>query len=237
VSDTLADVKRRMTEIESGGSVAPPPVTPTRRAPESVVKDMQTAAEVLSKAEEEAAARAESAATAAAKTKKEDDTPKKPTDGVIFSYRGFDTPDIRKVIEKRCQPMDFNDLLLSGNVRQLVPIIPGKVEVEFQSLTGKEMDWTSTYASRVAVDRGETSLFANTFTTWLQLTLSIYAFNGSPWASHMDKGAVDVGAALDKYKRLMAQPDSTLSLILTNFGWFNARVQMLYTDQLFLGVG
>jgi hypothetical protein len=236
VSDTLADVKRRMTEIEAGGSVAPPPVAPVRRAPESVVKDMQTAAEVLSKAEEEAASRAESAA-AASKAKKEDDSPKKPTDGVIFSYRGFDTPDVRRVIEKRCQPMDFNDLLLSGNVRQLVPIIPGKIEVEFQSLTGKEMDWTSTYASRVAVDRGETSLFANTFTTWLQLTLSIYSLNGSLYPTHMDKGAIDVSVALDKYKRLMSQPDSTLSLILTNFGWFNARVQMLYTDQLFLGIG
>jgi hypothetical protein len=53
----------------------------------------------------------------------------------------------------------------------------------------------------------------------------------------MDKGAIDVSVALDKYKRLMSQPDSTLSLILTNFGWFNARVQMLYTDQLFLGIG
>lgn len=234
VSDSLAEVKRRMSELEAAGSVSPAPAPPVRRAPETVVKDMNAAAEVLQRAESEAAAREEAAA---AKPTKEDDTPKKPTDGVIFSYRGFDTPDIRKVIEKRCAPMDFNDLLLSGHVRQLVPIIPGKLEVEFQNLSGKEMDWTSTYSSRVAVERGETTLFANTFTTWLQLALSVYSIDDVVIPTHLDKGDINVAAAMEKYKRLMARPEPSLSLILTNFGWFNARVHMLYTDQLFLGVG
>lgn len=129
-----------------------------------------------------------------------------------------------ELIEGRCQPLVFEELLLQGSVQQRVPIIPGKFEPTFRSLTGEENEEILRMMNSF---RGPDQYILDVISL-LNLTAGLYALNGKPLIAHLDNnGDFHEEMFRSKYKvvRKMALP--ILADLSVNFRWFSRRVQKL----------
>lgn len=126
------------------------------------IRDMQAATGAVQpppgipRTEEEAAQQAEEGAANASqnvgKSPEPDDEEKKRVAKILDQMDDFDfealrqqmnqdnlnNPEQRAIIEERLEPLSLEDLILKDRVRQVIPIIPNKLEVTFESLTGEE---------------------------------------------------------------------------------------------------
>ena len=152
-------------------------------------------------------------------------------------YRGtsFDNKKVRAAIEARCREMDFADLVLTGRVVQVVPVIPDKLTFEFQSLTGADSFWIENNAQAEA----QTEWGLKSWVLWAQLTMSLVGLNGKPFPSHLGKdGEVDGKLFRDKQTKIMKLGAKVLDIAVTNMNWFNERVdRILENDFEQLGNG
>ncbi len=127
-------------------------------------------------------------------------------------------------IESRCQPMAFEELLMTGSVQQRVPIIPGKFEPIFRSLLGDENVEILRMMGSV---RGPDQYILDVMSLY-NLTAGLYAINGKPLPNHLDvNGDFNEEMFRAKYKvvRKMALP--ILADMSVNYRWFSRRVQKL----------
>lgn len=136
----------------------------------------------------------------------------------------------REAIELRCPSMNFDDLIVHQEVRQKVPIIPGKLEPTFRSAGGHEELYIK---KKMSGERGSEGYLANRFAL-LGLTLGLYSINGQLFPSHLDKdGEVNDDAFNAKYKTVIRFPFDLLADLSINYGWFGKRVQkLLVVDQI-----
>lgn len=144
-------------------------------------------------------------------------------------YRGTpsDNRRVRLAIEDRCGEMDFADLILTGRVRQSVPVLPGKIELEFQSLTGAEDFWVESRAQQEA----NTEWGVRSWVVYARLTMSLVSMNGRKLPSHLGKdGTVDEKAFKLKMADIMKFGSKVLDIVVTNMGWFNTRVESIFQD-------
>lgn len=157
------------------------------------------------------------------------------TDTTFYRNSNFDNKKVRAAVEARCKEMDFADLVLTGRVNQEVPVIPGKVVFEFQSLTGADSYWIESNAqSETHTDWGLKS-----WVMWAQLTMSLVSLNGRPFPNHLGKdGDVDPKLFREKQAKIMKMGAKLLDIALTNMNWFNERVdKILENDFEQLGNG
>jgi hypothetical protein len=130
----------------------------------------------------------------------------------------------REAIEKRCDEMQVEDLILQGEIRQKVPIIPGKLEPVYRSVSGSEDLFIKRWMSS---ERGSEQYIMDRYSL-LNLTAGIYALNGRPFPSHLDKsGEPDKEAFEAKLKLISKLPFTLLADLSVNYAWFSRRVQRL----------
>lgn len=131
----------------------------------------------------------------------------------------------RESIEGRCEPMDLMDLLVNKEVRQVVPIIPGKYYPTFRSVGGDEDLEVKRILSKETTNSPSYLLAKMTL---MNLTCALYALNGKVLASHQDKeGDFDGEAFKAKYKSLIKYPLQVLTDLAVNYTWFDRRVRSL----------
>ncbi|MFZ4580591.1 MAG: hypothetical protein ACOYOB_19575 [Myxococcota bacterium] len=138
----------------------------------------------------------------------------------------FTSTKLREAIEKKCQPMDFGDLILTGRVLQRVPVLPGKLNVTYQSLLAHETYWIE----REAVRRSDSPAGRSVWSVYARLALSIVDVNGTKLVDHLVDGKVSSDSFDEKFDRLMNLGDRTLELMFVNLSWFDKRVDKLYED-------
>lgn len=51
-------------------------------------------------------------------------------DGVRYSMEPWDTPEARKDVESRCGKLDTSEMATTGRITQIIPVIPGALEVK-----------------------------------------------------------------------------------------------------------
>lgn len=131
----------------------------------------------------------------------------------------------REAIEKRCEPMSFDSLLLHNEVRQMVPIIPRKFEPTYRSVGGHEDLYIK---RRMSTVKGSPQFIMDMFAI-LGLTAGLFALNGKPLISHLDKdGEVDDNAFEAKYKHVLRMSWHLLADLSVNHIWFGRRVEKLF---------
>jgi len=145
---------------------------------------------------------------------------------VYYQNTPWDNPDIRKRIEARCSPMKFTDLIMTGRVKQEIPILPGKLEIVFESLTGKDNLWIATEASR----RYSSTFDAQVWIGYAKLTMSLIQMNDKRYPDYRKKGEIDPDLFEDKYDMVTTQGDKTLSVLLANLRWFEDRQDNMFDD-------
>lgn len=130
----------------------------------------------------------------------------------------------REAIEKRCEAMAVEDLILNGEVRQRVPIIPGKLEPTYRSVAGSEDLFIKRWMSG---ERGSEQYIMDRYSL-LNLTAGLYSLNGKVMVSHLDKNNDPEKEAFEaKVKVLAKMPFLLLADLSVNYVWFSRRVQKL----------
>ena len=136
----------------------------------------------------------------------------------------------REAIEKRCSPMNIEDLLTNQEIRQTITLIPGKLEITFRSMTGAE----DLYIKRKVFGvKGSTQMIYDTFSV-LSLCCSLFSINRRPLPSHLDaEGDPDDERFEAKKKLLLKLPIQLLADFSVNYSWFDRRVKKLFViDEL-----
>lgn len=141
--------------------------------------------------------------------------------------RIFDNKKRREEIEARCQPMKFEDLLYKGEVEQKVPIIPGKFEPTYRSVTPEESLFIKRYISKEN-ESSDQYLFEK-YNLCL-LTCSLVAINDKPLPDHRGtNGDVDEKLFEAKFKMMSKKSGYIVSDLGVNYVWFDVRVRKLIT--------
>ena len=130
----------------------------------------------------------------------------------------------REAIEARCPALDLEDLLEHQELRQRVPIIPGKFEPTFRTMSGSE----DLFVKRSMLgSRGPDQFILDRF-AFMNLVASLFAINGRPLPTHLkDDGEPDDKLFEVKMKAVGKYPSAVVADMSVNFSWFDARVKKL----------
>lgn len=144
----------------------------------------------------------------------------------------LNNPTRRKEIEGRLSAMDITDVIVYGEIRQTVPVVPDKLNITFRSVAAEEdlevkrMMFGESGGDRYLMDKY----------TLMQITLAIVSINGDELPSHLnDKKKFDEAKFLDKLDKVSKFPVQLVADIGIQYLWFDERVRKLFlggTDDL-----
>jgi hypothetical protein len=133
----------------------------------------------------------------------------------------------REEIEARCAPMSFEDLLYKNEVQQRVPIIPGKFEPTFRSLTPEESLFVKRYIAR---EQNISDQYLLEKYNLCLLTCSLVAINDRMLPDHRNQaGEPDEKLFEAKLKIILKKSGYIVADMGINYVWFDLRVRKLIT--------
>jgi hypothetical protein len=146
--------------------------------------------------------------------------------------------DQRAIIEKRLKPMgnkELTDMIITGYVRQSVPIIPDVFWVTFESMAGD----TDLAIKRMIILEAGSDLGVQEHTNrYIQdkmavytVTAGLYALNNNVLPSHMKNNEFDEESFRKKFNYLKKYPIHMLSSLVANYAWFDTRVRALFVTE------
>lgn len=131
----------------------------------------------------------------------------------------------RKEIEDRCEPMNFEDLILKDEVRQTAPILPGKFEPRFRTLNPEESLFMKQF---LAKEQSPNEGYSAEKFALCQLACSLVSLNGVDFPDHRKPdGTPDEELFKVKLKRLMKKSAYIIADMGLNYYWFDIRVRKL----------
>jgi hypothetical protein len=129
-----------------------------------------------------------------------------------------------RIIESRCKPLSLEELLISGSVHQVVPIVPTRFEPTFRSPQGDENLEILRLMSSV---RGSDEYVLDTLQLY-RLTVGLFALNGKPFPNHLDTdNEFNEDLFKNKFKKVRKIALPILADMVVNYTWFARRVQKL----------
>lgn len=132
----------------------------------------------------------------------------------------------RVAIEERCEELSFEDLLYKDEVRQRVPVVPGKFEPCFRSVTGKETLALKKYIFR---ETGVSDSYLMEKYNLCLLTMALVDINGREFPDHLDgKGEFDEKSLESKVKVVLEKSSYVIADLGVNYHWFDLRVRRLF---------
>jgi hypothetical protein len=148
--------------------------------------------------------------------------------GASRSTNIFNTPEQRKAIEARLEPLDFGELVMNGNVMQRVPIIPGKFEVTFQHVEAstdlKIKEMVGQTCNKL--DMGEA--YALSLYALLTLAAAVVKIGDRVYPSYIENGAVSDKMLWKRFEQVSANIVPMVMCLIANFVWFDERVSDLF---------
>jgi hypothetical protein len=134
---------------------------------------------------------------------------------------------IRKAVESRIEDIDIGEYLMSGVLLQEVPIIPGKLSVEFKTVTDLEESYVDTIISE---DPNLTNRQFLRKMNELALAIHINTVNGNKWPVLLDgDGTVSSAAADARLRQIRKLSSPVFNMMTQNLSWFMDRVSAALT--------
>jgi len=131
----------------------------------------------------------------------------------------------RKEIEDRCEPMNFDDLILKDEVRQTVPIKPGQFEPRFRTMSPEESLFMKQF---LAKDVNANDAYSVEKFSLCQLACALVSLNGQDFPDHRKPdGTPDEDLFKIKLKKLMKKSGYIIADMAINYYWFDIRVRKL----------
>jgi hypothetical protein len=137
----------------------------------------------------------------------------------------------KQIIEARLEPMLIDDLIIQGYVTQRVPIIPGKFEPTFRSMTGEEDLALKRLIMLDSEGQASNQYLLDKFSL-MSVACGLHAINTRPFPSHTDnQGGFDDKAFWEKFTRVFKLPMHMLASLGVNYFWFDVRVRKLFVAE------
>lgn len=135
----------------------------------------------------------------------------------------------RTLIESRLKALSLDELITSGRVSQVVPIVPGVLEYTFMSTSGEE-DLGIKQLLSTQIDGIEVSqLYFRQKFSIMSMAAGLHAVNNNPMPGQFDKeGNFDLGMFAAKLKKVLRFNLHMLASLITNQVWFEMRVRRLF---------
>jgi hypothetical protein len=137
----------------------------------------------------------------------------------------------RKIVEERLQPLELSELIMNGRILQTVPIIPGRYEPTFQSLTGED-ELTSRrliMADKQGLEASDRYLLDKF--QMMTIAIGVQKINSNPLPSHMKGNNVDDELVWAKFNRVVKFPLHMLASLGVHYFWFDIRVRRLFVAE------
>jgi hypothetical protein len=228
---------------------------PGRRSMKDTIRDLQAAAgasppppKEMPLSDEEAEQQVQDSAAGASQNagkprKKLTDAEQKEVQEAISKLDDFDydalrrqmnqdmlnNPEQREIIEERLDPLDVTDLIIHDRVRQTVPVIPGKFEIRFESMTGDD----DLALKRLLMEESKSVEVTERYLldkfAIMTLAAGLIAINNNPvpHAIHNEKGDFDDDQFWLKFGWVLKRGIHVLASIGANHTWFEMRVRKL----------
>ena len=150
----------------------------------------------------------------------------------IMAEDVINNPGQKKIIEDRCEPMRIEDLVMKNRVSQRVPIVPGKFEPTYTSMTGEEDLALKRLVMQESKSVEVTERYLLDKYAFMSITCGLTALNGNPAPSHLnEQGDFDDKKFWLKFHWVMKRPLHMLSAIGINHGWFERRVRAMFVAE------
>ena len=138
----------------------------------------------------------------------------------------------RKIIEERLQPMSIDEIFVNGTLRQTVPIIEGRLWVEFESVTGDiELALKSLISAEARTLDVSERYYLDKY-SMMALVAGIRSINGKPMPlMYNEKGEFSQEAFLIKFNKISKFPLPMLASLAVNYFWFDVRGRKLFVAE------
>jgi hypothetical protein len=137
----------------------------------------------------------------------------------------LNNPDRRKKIEARLSPMEIADLIMYGEIRQDVPILPEKLTVTYRSVAAEE----DLEVKRLMFGESGGDRYLMDKYTMMQLTLALVSINGEELPTHLDeKRKFNEEKFLKKVEKVEKFPIQFVADLGVQYLWFDERVRRLF---------
>lgn len=131
----------------------------------------------------------------------------------------------RKRIEAGLKPMRVEDLLLHNEVKQVVSIIAGSLEVTFRSVS---VDEDLAIKRIMSGFRGSDQYIADRYSV-MNLTVGLFQINDTVLPNHLNtKGNFDEDLFDKKFQVVRKWPYTLVQDLVNNWAWFDDRVRKLF---------
>lgn len=134
----------------------------------------------------------------------------------------------REEIEKRLVPMDIHDLFVKDEVRQNIPVIPGKFEVVLRSVSPEE----NLFIKQImAKDSNGSDSYVVEKLGICQLACALVSVNGVEFIDHRKNNEPDEELFKKKIKQVMRKPGVLINDLSLQYVWFDIRVRKLLVQE------
>jgi hypothetical protein len=141
----------------------------------------------------------------------------------------INNPDQRKIIEGGLKELDIDELIMKNRTYQRVPIIDGRFEITFVSMTGEDDLALKRLLMLESKSVEVTERYLTDKFAFMALTVGLHAINNNPVPAHTnDKGEFDEKLFWTKFVWVMKKPLHMLASIHANHIWFEQRVRKLF---------
>ena len=144
----------------------------------------------------------------------------------------INNPDQKELIEGRLNPLNIDEIILRNRVKQTVPIVPGKFEITFQSMTGEE----DLELKRMIMEESKSVEISDRYLldkySFMSVAIGLHSINGKPLGDVSDdEGNFSEEKFWRKFNRVLKLPLHMLASAGVNLFWFEARVRKLFVAE------
>jgi hypothetical protein len=138
----------------------------------------------------------------------------------------------RAIVEARLAPLDLGELVMNGFITQVVPIIPGKFEPEFQSLTAEDdLGIKRLIVSEANALKVDDRYLLDKFAI-MGVTCALRAINKKPLPDHRDaQGNFNDDLFWAKFNKVCKFPLPLLASLGVHYFYFDVRVRKLFVAE------
>ena len=136
---------------------------------------------------------------------------------------------LRNAIESRLTSIDIGEYLMSGEIRQEVPIIPEKLVVTFKTVSDQEESFVDNNISTEPKTISNRQFLRKM--NELALVIHIYSVNGTKWPVLINgDGTINEQSVESRLRHIKKLSSPIFNLMTQNLAWFTDRVTKALTS-------